>query len=153
MGFLEEWQQLPGPVPAPLGGSVVSPHSLGLVYKLTLSQSQLQRRGQGLAHTLEHSSTALVENFTSSELSDWIMMHLDRLVIKTPTCICWVVKELQQIKMRVLGILGLNQALLLTSPVTSGKSLNLSNPQLPQLQSGGNNSASLRELNDFILHT
>ena len=69
MGFLEEWQQLPGPVPAPLGGSVVSPHSLGLVYKLTLSQSQLQRRGQGLAHTLEHSSTALVENFTSSELS------------------------------------------------------------------------------------
>ena len=81
------------------------------------------------------------------------MMHLDRLVIKTPTCICWVVKELQQIKMRVLGILGLNQALSLTSPVTSGKSLNLSNPQLPQLQSGGNNSASLRELNDFILHT
>ena len=71
MGFLEEWQQLPGPVPAPLGGSVVSPGSLGLAYELTLSQSQLQWRGQGVAHTLvEHSSTALVEDFTSSELSD-----------------------------------------------------------------------------------
>lgn len=81
------------------------------------------------------------------------MMHLDRLVIKTSTCILCVVKELQQIKMGVLGILGMNQALSLTNPVTSGKSLNLSNPQLPQLQSGGNNSASLRELNDFILHT
>lgn len=130
----------------PHWGALLSlPNSFAPVYKLTLSQSPLQWGGQGLPHTLEHSPTALVEHFTSSEYSDWIMMLLDRIVTKTIHMYTLCCRGVAADKNGVLGSPGLNQALPLSSPVISGKSLNLTNLQLPQLQHGGNNSASLRD--------
>lgn len=75
---------------------------------------------------VEHSSTALVVDFTSSGAFRLNNDALGQVSNKNIHLYMLGCRGAAADKMGVLGILGLNQALSLTSPVTSGKSLNLS---------------------------
>lgn len=95
-GFPDQWQQLPGPCPCPVGGFVVSvPFPCPNIISWLSTTIVMGRTGLG---TCFGTFASCSRKFASSKCSDWIMMLLDRIRTKTFPCIRCGVEELQQIK-------------------------------------------------------
>lgn len=96
-----------------------------------------------LAHTLEHLPTALPENVTSSEfrLSNDALRQDNSRSIHMYSAVVLSGRGGSTRDPSPPGSESFTGSAIYWS-VALGKSLNLSHPQLPQLQSGGNNSAS-----------